>query len=306
MRSVRRSLPSLGALVLFEAAARLESFTGAAGELGVTQAAVSRQVKALERDLGVALFTRGHRRVTLTPAGQVLASATAGAFGQIADALDAVRQLAAPDQVTVGVTPAFTHFWLMPRLPAFRAAHPGVKLRLVAEDADVDLRRARRDVAVRYGLPPFEDGRSVASGADEVFPVCSPALAGRLAERSGGVSPNLAALPLIESDWANPSWLTWQDWLSRVGLGGAPIACDLRFNHYADSVYAALDGAGVVLGWRRLVGDLLEQGRLVRLGDRALVPPERYHVLLPQDRDPSGPATRFADWLADSLLRQDA
>ena len=89
-------------------------------------------------------------------------------------------------------------------------------------------------------------------------------------------------------------------------MGAVPASCDLRFNHYADGVYASLEGAGVALGWSRLVADLLRQGRLVRLGDRVLVPQERYHVLLPQDRDPSAPAAKFADWLASSLQGQDA
>ena len=299
MTTMRRSVSSLGALVTFEAAARLESFTLAAKELGVTQAAVSRQIKLLEQDLGMPLFARGHRRVTLTVAGQILASALTGAFDRVTEAIGAVRQLAAPDVVTVSATLAFTHFWLMPRLPGFRAGHPGIKLRLVAEDAGVDLRQTPRDVLVRYGLAPFDDGRSIASCPDEVFPVCSPALAGTMG--SGGF--DLSALPLIDFDPADPTWLTWAQWSARTGQRGTPPLGDLRFSHYADTVYAALNGAGVALGWSRLITDLLVQGRLVRLGGQTVVPEERYHVVVPHDREMGRAAAQFTDWLADNLMR---
>ncbi|TNC48594.1 LysR family transcriptional regulator [Rubellimicrobium rubrum] len=299
MTTMRRSLSSLGALVTFEAAARLESFTLAAGELGVTQAAVSRQIKLLEQDLGTPLFARGHRGVTLTPAGRLLASAATGAFDRVTEAIGMVRRLAAPDLVTVSATLAFAHFWLMPRLPAFRAAHPGIRLRLVAEDASIDLRQSPRDVLVRYGLAPFEDGRSIVSCPDEVFPVCVPALA-----RTVGSSHfDLSALPLIDFDPIDPTWLGWQQWADRTGQPGPSARGDLRFSHYADTVYAALNGAGVALGWSRLITDLLVQGQLVRLGGQSVVPDERYHVVVPHGREPGPAAARFTDWLAGNLTQ---
>ena len=108
----------------------------------------------------------------------------------------------------------------------------------VAATGGAPLERERIEVAVRYctaSLVPIDACRLF---GEEVFPVCSPGLALRV----GGAPFDLAALPLIESDWADPSWLTWQDWAARAGLGGVPVACDLRFNHYVDSIYAALDG----------------------------------------------------------------
>src|SRR5690554_4039556 len=123
MSGIRRSVSSLGALVTFEAAARLSSFTRAAAELGVTQAAVSRQIRLLEQEFNILLFRRAHRRVVLTPAGQVLAQTLTGAFGQVTDAIDTIRRPDAGDLVTLGATLGFSHFWLLPRLPQFRMAH---------------------------------------------------------------------------------------------------------------------------------------------------------------------------------------
>lgn len=297
--SLRRSVPSMNALATFEAAARLSSFTQAAAELGVTQAAVSRQIRLLEDDFNATLFLRAHRRVVLTPAGQALAQTVTGAFASMAEMIETIRRPRAEDTVSIGATLAFSHFWFVPRLARFRAAHPGIKLKLVAEDGPTDLRRDRLDMAIRFGKPPFPDARSVASAPDTVFPVCSPRLLhahGMTAETA-----NLLRLPLIASDTVNPTWLSWRTWAQALGLGpGIGQASDrsgLRFNHYTDTIQAAVNGEGVALGWGVLIAEHLKDGRLVRLGGDTLSLEERYHVLVPLGRAPAGPAAMFLDWL---------
>ena len=293
MPAIRRSVSSLASLATFEAAARHGSFTLAAAELGVTQAAISRQIKRLESDLNTRLFVRSHRKVELTVQGQLLATVMTEAFGRVAETIEAIRQPMADDTVTVGATLAFSHFWLVPRLPAFRAAHPEVKLRLISEDTSFDLREGRLDVAVRYGEPPFSDAQSLASMSDQVFPVCSPLLRDSLGPRVD--LERIFTLPLIALDAAEPTWLSWSRWASMVGLGEAPARSALQFNHYTDAVYAAINGEGVMLGWQRLISGLLRERRLVRLMDRAATPSECYHVLRPTSLRPS-PATRgFTD-----------
>ncbi|EKX57496.1 Glycine cleavage system transcriptional activator [Rhodobacter sp. AKP1] len=303
MLPLRRSIPSLGALATFEAAARLESFTLAANELGVTQAAVSRQIKLLETDLNTSLFLRAHRRVVLTPEGAALAATVTGAFGRMAEMIETIRQPLAPDTVTVRASLAFSHFWLLPRLADFRALHPDVKLKLVAEDATGDLRKERVDLAIRYSRPPFEDGRSVADHRDEVFPVCSPALLERLGLEAATADPR--SLPLIASDSVNPAWLTWKSWARSLGLdpalARASDASRLRFNHHTDSIQAAINGEGVALGWALLLSRLLAEGRLVRVGQTSLVPEDRYHVLVPFGREPSPACRALLDWIKGCL-----
>ena len=303
MATLRRSLPTLNLLSTFESAARLGSFTLAAAELGVTQAAVSQQIKALEQDLNKPLFLRAHRRVVLTPAGAALASTVGGAFARMAEMIDTLRQPEVPDTVAIGVTLAFNQFWLMPKLPDFRARFPHVRLRLVADDAAMDLRQARLDVAIRYGKPPFEDAFSHADRAERAFPVASPALLKRLgvvAERA-----DILQMPLIASDVVNPAWMPWRQWAKalRLGpaLGRASDMSRLRFNHYSDTVQAALNGEGVTMGWEVLLEDILQGGRLVRLGTDSVVPEERYHVVTPLGRAPSGAARVFLDWLIENF-----
>jgi len=295
MPTIRRSVSSLASLATFEAAARHASFTLAAAELGVSQAAISRQVKRLEDELNTPLFIRSHRKVELTVEGQLLAKVVTEAFGRVAETVEAIRQPLAEDTVIVGTTIAFSHFWLVPRLPAFRAAHPGIKLRLISEDTSFDLREGRLDVVIRYGAPPFADAQSLASMSDEVFPVCSPTLLGPVVPPSDLAT--ILGLPLIGLEWLDPAWLSWPRWSALVGFAEAPVRSELRFNHYTDAVYAAMNGEGVVLGWRRLISGLLDQKRLIRLGDAAAVPSERYHVLSPNGRKPTAATGRFTAWL---------
>lgn len=304
MVSLRRSLPTLNILATFESAARLGSFTLAAAELGVTQAAVSQQIKALEQELNKPLFLRTHRRVVLTPAGTALAQAVGGAFVRMAEMIDTLRQPEVPDTVAIGVTLAFNQFWLMPRLPDFRARFPHVRLRLVADDTPMDLRQARLDVAVRYGKPPFEDAVSHAERSERAFPVASPALLQRM-----GIDPasaDLLQMPLIASDIVNPAWMPWRQWAKalRLGpaLGRAADLSRLRFNHYSDTVQAALNGEGVTMGWDVLLDDILREGRLVRLGAEVVVPQERYHVVTPVGSEPSPAVQVFLDWIKASLV----
>lgn len=306
LSNLRRSIPSMSALATFEAAARLASFTHAAAELGVTQAAVSRQVKLLENDLNTRLFVRANRRVVLTTAGAALSANVSSAFGSMAEMIETIRQPHAIDTVTVGASLAFSHFWILPRLAGFRSEYPDIKLKLVADDSITDLRRDRLDVAVRFGKPPFADARSIASTPDAAFPVCSPRLLQVYGMTAEGA--DLRRLPLIASDNVNPSWLTWRTWALGVGLGPAiGKASDLsrlRFNHYTDTIQAAVNGEGVALGWAALLRGHLEEGRLVRLGADTMNLDERYHVLVPTGRDVVPPTDAFLEWITAAFATE--
>lgn len=305
MANLRRSIPSMSALATFEAAARLTSFTLAAFELGVTQAAVSRQIKLLEDDLNTRLFIRANRRVSLTKEGAALAATVSGAFNNMAVMIETIRRPLSLDTVTVGASLAFSHFWILPRLAGFRAAHPEIKLKLVADDSVTDLRHDRLDVAVRFGRPPFRDAISIASLEDSVFPVCSPKLLnthGKSLETT-----NLLQLPLIASDTVNPTWLTWRTWAQGVGLGPeigkASDLSRLRFNHYTDTIQAAVNGEGVALGWAALLKGHLEEGRLIQIRGNTLTLDDSYHLLVPLGRDSSASAGIFIEWMADFFSR---
>lgn len=300
MTSLRR-LTSLSALVTFEAAARHMSFTRAAVELGVTQAAVSRQIRALEADLGTPLFRRGHRQVDLTRAGQLLSAAVTSGFDGIAETIARLRQLRSAEEVTVGATLAFSHFWLLPRLSRLRGVQPRVQMRLISQDERFDWRRDDVQIVVRYG-PPLPGDRTVAAIRDRIFPVCSP----DFLERHGhpADADALFRLPLIASDWIDPSWPSWTDWAEAAGLGRLKLRPALRFTHYIDTIHAAINGEGVAMGWDNLLSVPLSDGRLVRLGTLCVVPQEGYSVVVRDDHRLSPQAERVIRWIADEFARQ--
>ena len=296
--SFKKSMPSVNALVTLEAAVRLKSFTAAARELNVSQAAVSRQIRLLEDDFGQPLFRRGHRRVEPTSAGGVLGATLNRALEMISDTVDALRRPRATETLTVGATLAFSYFWLLPRLSSFRDMRPDLKIRVVSQDEPFDLRAGELDVLIRFGVPPFPDGRAVASSSDAVFPVCSPDFAARLKTRP---SPeDLMSLPLIGNDAPDPCWMFWPDWFERAGLGRRTPRSALQFNHHTDAIAAAVAGQGVALGWNVILHDLLERRQLVPLTDGIGVE-ATYNVLVPNRRRTSEAASAFVAWIASKL-----
>jgi LysR family glycine cleavage system transcriptional activator len=291
----RRALPSVNALVTFEAAARLKSFTAAARELGVTQAAVSRQIRLLEDDFGVALFRRGHRRVEPTPAGGVLGTTLSSCFQTITETVAVIRQPQEAETLTVGATVAFSHFWLLPRLSAFRKQHPDLPIRIISQDAAFDIASGEIDVVMRYGIPPFADGEVVASATDVVYPVASASFAAGL-DRPPTLQ-DLLAMPLIATDAWEPSWFSWGEWFERAGAGTVAPRIALRFSNYTDGIYAALAGQGVALGWDLQVARFVAARQLVRLTDAVVAPEASYSAVIPRGSRRSATADAFVTWV---------
>ena len=173
-------LPSLNALRAFEAAGRHLSFTRAAEELHVTQAAVSHQIKSLEEQLGIRMFRRGPRGLLLTDAGQSYLPDVREAFQRLTFATDRLLEDDARGAITVSVLPSFAARWLVPRLTRFRADHPDVEVRVSADDRLADFDRDDVDEAIRYGRGDYPGLKSDRFLSEELFPVCSPDLLARL------------------------------------------------------------------------------------------------------------------------------
>ncbi|MEP7456099.1 LysR substrate-binding domain-containing protein [Phyllobacterium sp. SB3] len=295
MKSLRRQLPPLTALTVFEAASRLLSFTRAAEEIGVTQAAVSRQIHLLEQDLGCPLFTRLHRRVALTEKGKALSAATSDAFNLVAETIADLRKDGASTELTISATVAFTHFWLVPRISQFSRSHPHINLRIVTQDDMPNLKRGEVDVAIRFGNGMWPDGHAEALFEDEVFPVCSPEYA-RTAGRIN-MPADLVSCPLISNETDDPMWTGWNEWLSAFSVVVPKKTPGFRCSFYTEAIYAALNGQGIALGWTHLVEDLLKQGRLVRLTNAAIKPRGAYFVVVPTRQHNKEAARLFLEWL---------
>jgi LysR family transcriptional regulator, glycine cleavage system transcriptional activator len=295
---LRKRLPSLTALVVLEASIRHRSFTAAAKELGVTQAAVSRQIASLEENIGRPLFDRRHRSIEPTPACLILGSTLAESFANIADSVEAVRA-SSTDVVTIGATIAFSSFWLLPKIAELRELNPSIQIRVVSQDAKLDLESGGMDIGVRYGIPPFNDGTVIASCGDRIFPVCSPEYAR---------SHDLMTFPdgeyeLIETDVPNRSWYRWADWFARVGRKKGAARSTLRLSHYTETISAARSGQGVALGWDTLIATFLSDGSLVKVGDTELEAEGRHNILVPLNAKRSANSDLTAAWLTQALQR---
>lgn len=291
------SLPSLDLLRGFEAAGRRLSFTKAAAELFITQSAVSRQVQALEAQLGTVLFTRHHRQIRLTDAGQTLLRAAGEAMRLLAEAAAEIR--AGPTtSVTVSCTMGFASLWLVPRLMDFRTEHPLVDIRIAANNALIDIDRERVELAVRYCPAHLAPAGAVRLFGEEVFPVCAPGLRG-----PGGqplkAPADLRHHVLLEQEHAatdRPA-SSWNMWLEALGLARMKPAGTLLFSHYDQLIQAALDGQGVALGVSPLVRRYLGQKRLVVPFDHRIASPRAYYLIIARHAQGRTDVAAFSAWL---------
>jgi LysR family glycine cleavage system transcriptional activator len=286
------SLPPLTTLAAFEAAARHLSFTRAASELSVTPGAVSHQIKALETELGARLFRRIHRGVELTEDGESLFEALASSFTKVSQCLKSIQHRSDGNRVTVGATSAVASLWLSPAVIRFWRAHPDIDVDQRIQDEQF-LNVPEIDLYIRYGLDPDPRMQQTELFRDRLVAVADRQMAERLA---GCALADLARERLIHLQSDNRTWTTWYDWFRELGHDG-PLATGIRVNNYAVALQAAEDGAGLALGWRRLLRPLLESGQLLAVGPFSVPAPQRFHLVGYPDDELSEAARRLKDWI---------
>ncbi|WP_170162151.1 LysR substrate-binding domain-containing protein [Paracoccus siganidrum] len=295
----RRFLPSLPLLAAFEAAARTGSITQAAAELSLTQSAVSRQIKALEGQLGLELFLREKQKIRLTPGGQAYAQEIRDALRKISDASLNLRANPGGGTLTVAAPPTFAARWLAPRLPGFLERHPGAMLNLLARPARFDFRQDVIDAAIHFGLPDWPEAGMVPLRGESVLPLCAPALAARCGFREPA---DLRDAPLLHLT-SRPD--AWERWLRHYG------ACDrgvqgMLFDQFSILAEAAAAGLGVALLPEFLFADDLASGRLVAALPLLWRGEEAYYLCWPRDRPAEGPLAWFRDWLLAEMAETGA
>lgn len=288
------NLPPLTTLAAFEAAARHLSFKDAAQELSVTPGAVSHQIKALEGDLGAALFRRRHRAVELTHEGEVLFQALASSFAKIAQRLQTIRARRSGDVVTIGSTSAVAALWVSPSVIRFWRAFPDFNVNQVVQDRLLK-NTSELDLFIRYG--PEQDPRfeQIELYRDQLVPVASPDLAEAL---NAGELQLLARQRLIHLDSDDKIWTTWDDWFKQLGYDG-PLAAGMHVNNYSVALQIAQDGAGVALGWKRLVSPLFNSGYLAPVGPHALDAPLSFYIVCHPEAEMAEASRKLRDWIVD-------
>jgi LysR family transcriptional regulator, glycine cleavage system transcriptional activator len=283
-------LPSLNGLRAFETVARHMSFTKAAAELNVSQTAVSHQIRRLEAELGSPLFLRRNDGLALSEVGQAYLPGVRSAFQDLRFATEQI--MASNSKVlTVSTLVSVASKWLLPRLPAFQRAFPAIDVRISASTDWVDFRSSGIDAAIRYGHGDWNDLQADFLMSDEIFPVCSPAMAGTLNSPADLANHTLLQVSGVTAgDWAT--------WLSAAGQ--APQLAEgprLTFDLALMAVQAAVDGQGVCIGRSTYVADDLRAGRLVIPFELRLRDALGFYLVAPVETAQAEKIAAFRSWL---------
>lgn len=286
-----KRLPPLNSLRVFEAAGRHMSFTRAAAELHVTQAAVSHQVKGLEEHLGLPLFKRLNRALLLTEEGQIYLKAVSRALDDLRAATDRLRNNDTSGILTVSALPSFATRWLVPRLGRFHRRYPDIDLRVAPSTTLTDFSMGDVDLAIRYGRGHYPDVRVWRFMTEEIFPVCSPDLA------TG--DPPLRSPDDLRHHYLlhDMGCVEWRAWLTAAGVQGVDPDRGAIYEDSSMLIQAALAGQGVALARSVLVDDELAAGRLIRPFGFSVPADYAYYLVCPHYTAERPKLVAFREWL---------
>jgi len=310
MADATRGLPPLDLLRGFESAARHLSFTRAAGELFLTQSAISRQIQALEQFVGLALFERRHKALALTPAGEAYYRTVAPILDQLRDATRKLRESRTGHVLTVTTTVSFASLWLVPRLARFRREYPKVDVRISASQEVMDMEREGIDVAIRDCALNRAPAGSQLLVSEHLAAVCSPDYLreAKRAKKPLAKPEDLRHHVLLNLHDANRRWpwLTWEAWLEAMAADDFAPEGTLSFDQYDQVMQAAIHGQGVALGRMTLSTPLIRAKQLVALFGRQQRLARGYHAVFAHDAAERPQARQFVDWIRAELRIEES
>jgi len=292
----RRFVPSLPALMAFEASARLSSFTRAAEELNLTQGAISRQIKVLENQLGITLFERIRQRLVLTEAGIFYAGEIRQTLDRFASATAQAMSFRARGGILrLGMLPTFGTRWLIPRLPDFFALNRSVTINFSSHIRQVDFQRDCLDAAIHFGEPQWPGVVLHKLTGEVLVAVASP----KLIRREKIKKPaDLAGTTLLVQA-TRPD--AWKSWFEHVGMADVEPSQVLMFEQFAMVLQAAVAELGVALVPKILVQQELDAGELVALFNQSIINTKAYFLAYPRERSNHPPLVAFRDWLLSQV-----
>ena len=291
---MRRKIPGTDLLVAFETAARHQSFTRAAEELSLTQSAVCRKISALEDYLGVQLFNRVKKRVTLSGAGQIYAKQVRENLKRIEhDTLSLMAHRSAGRVLELAVIPTFATRWLIPRLADFQSQHPEITLDLTTRNEPFMFIDTPFDAAIHFGDPVWPGAITEYLFGEEMVPVCTPAL---LKGKTSVEPSELETMPLLHQS-SRPD--AWREWFEVAGLSNVNAMGGSRYEVFAMLVEAARAGLGVALMPRFFVLSEIASGELVVPCPFVLHNQRSYYLVYPEDKMESESLQIFCQWLRE-------
>jgi len=281
-------------LVAFDSAARTGSFTAAANELNLTQAAISRQVRALEDQLDVKLFHRANKRIYLTEASRRYAREIHFALKQIQAASLYVKTNPQAGMLNIAILPTFGNRWLIPRLPTFLASNPEITVNFVTKLSPFDFSSEAIHAAIHFGQADWPDTEGTFLMHEESVPVASPSF---LEEHPITSASDLKTIPLLHlTTRAN----AWTDWFEAQGQTAGDRR-GLLFEQFSALAQAAAAGIGAALLPKFLINKEIERGELRIVIDRSVPTKSAYHLMVPLACIDYAPVTAFRAWLLDQM-----
>ena len=291
---MRRKIPGIELLIAFETAARHQSFTRAAEELSLTQSAVCRQISALESYLGVSLFNRIRKRVSLSEAGQIYARQVRESLRRIEhDTLSLMAHRGEGGVLDLATIPTFAARWLIPRLGSFHTQNPEITLDLTTRAEPFMFNDTSFDAAIHYGDPVWPGAIAEYLFGEEMIPVCCPEL---LQGRSEIAPEELLQMELLHQS-ARPD--AWRQWFDAVGMRNVNAMGGARYELFSMLIVAARAGLGVALVPRFFVGDEIDSGELIVPNHSVLRSQRNYYLVYPENRAESAPLRVFCAWLLE-------
>ena len=269
MMTLRRSLPPLNALVVFEVAARHRNLTTAGAELCIAASAVSRHVAAVERETGLSLFKRHGNRLELTAAGQRLADAIGAGLGHVRDVLSSLKQRETNSTLTIACSNDLAQNWLMPRFRELAECFQDRQLRVITAATYEGFDAPDIDLSIRFGSGKWPGFKAVHLFDEEGFPICAPELLARHPELMNAPPRVLMKFPLLRLASEETIGLKWADWLSDQGVQ-LPVITGPIFPTFSLLLLELVAARGIALGYKYIVDQLCVDRRIVRLSDRSV------------------------------------
>ncbi|MDF3415691.1 LysR family transcriptional regulator [Sulfitobacter sp. M57] len=297
MIAPRRFLPSISALLAFEAVARLGSATAAAQELSLTQSAVSRQLKTLEEQLDVALIIRKGRQLALTKAGQTYVVQVREILNRLGQASVSLRTNPTGGSLNLAILPAFGMHWLAPRLRDFARAHPEVTVNLSTRLRPFAIADSPFDAAIHFGHEDWPGVQYLPLMPETVVPVCAP----DLLDAPLTQAQDMLSHPLLHLETRPRGWARW---LAALGVTADPPA-GMVFDQFSTMAQAAIHGLGVALLPTFFADPYLRDGQLILASAQTTQSIGNYYLVWPQDRDEGAALTSFRTWLTGQAQTDD-
>jgi LysR family glycine cleavage system transcriptional activator len=300
MTNLRKRLPPLTSLAAFETVCRLGSFTKAAYELNLTQAAVSRQIIKIEHDLGVTLFERRSHDVGLTHEGERFARTVNPAINAIGDAAQIMRASGSEsNQLIIFSEMCLAAYLIVPLMPKFQAMFPQVNIKLLTSSKPMEDLLETFDIGFQYGAADKRVFTPLSTWSDEIIVVCSPEFRRTLPEKCS--IQDLQVVTLIHTQQAGAGWMSWSGFFESYGANLMEKKASLVFNAHNSAIDAAISGGGIVLGWRFIVNRAIDEGKLVQIENYSVSSPDNLHAYARKNHDNSHMVKKYIRWLREVL-----